>query len=59
MRGERAFDRDDRVALAPHEQERDRLSEVEAISRIHPLAPEVDDRSEGVEERSARLAVRD
>ena len=55
----RVLDRDDRVALAPDEQERDRLGEVEAIARVHPLTQRIDDRPQRVQERRARLAVRE
>ena len=55
----RVLDRDDRVALAPHDQERQRLGEVEPIARIHALAPEIDDPPERVQERRARRAVRE
>ena len=41
----RVLDRDDRIAIAPDDQERDGLRQVEAIARVHPLAPGVDDRS--------------
>jgi hypothetical protein len=54
----RVLDRDDRVALTPHEQERDRLGEVEPIARIRPLTAAIDDRPERVQERRARLTVR-
>ena len=43
MGGARVLDRDDRVALAPEDQERDRLGQVEAIARIDPLPPGIDD----------------
>ena len=55
----RVLDRDDRVALAPDDQERDRLGEVEPIARVHALTHGIDDRPERVQERRARLAVRE
>ena len=55
----RMRDRDDRVALAPHDQERQRLGEVEPVARVHALAAEIDDPPERVQERRARRAVRE
>ena len=55
----RVLDRDDRVALAPEDQERNGLGEVEAIARIDPLPQGIDDRPQGVDERRPCLAVRE
>ena len=57
VRGAPVVGRDDRVALAPDDQEGDRLGEVEAVGGIHPLAPEIDDRPQRVQERGPRVAV--
>ena len=57
MGGARVLDRDDRVALAPDQQERDRLGKVEAIAGVDALAHGVDDRPQRVQERRARVAV--
>ena len=57
VRGAPVIDRDDRVALAPDDEERDRLGEVETVRGVDPLAPDVDDRPQRVQERRARLAV--
>jgi hypothetical protein len=55
----RVLDRDDRVALAPHDQERDRLGEIETVARVDPLTPGIDDRPERVQERRPGFAVRE
>ena len=51
VRRQAVLDRDDRVALAPDEQERDVLGEVEAVAGVHPLAARVHDRAQRVHER--------
>ena len=51
-------DGNDRVAFPPDHHERDRLGEVHAIGRVDPLAANVDDRPQRVQERGARVAVR-
>ena len=57
MRRQAVLDRDDRVAVAPDDHERDVLGEVEAVGGVHPLAQRVHDRPQRVHERRARLGV--
>jgi len=51
------LDGDDRVALAPDDQERDVLGEVEAIGGVHPLSQRIHDRPQRVHEGRAGLRV--
>ena len=51
------LDRDDRVGAAPDQQRRDPLGEVETVGCADPLALQVDDGPQCVDERSPRLAV--
>ena len=50
-------DRDDRVALAPDDQQRQRLGQVEAVEGGDPLAVGADHRAQGRQERLAALGV--
>ncbi len=45
------------VALAPHDQRRQQLEQVEPVGRAHALAAHVDHRPQRVQERLARVVV--
>jgi hypothetical protein len=57
VRRKAVLDRDDRVALAPDDQERDVVREVEAVSGVHALTKRIHDRPQRMHKGGAGLGV--
>ena len=56
-RGAGVLDRDDRIVGAPDQQGGQPLGQIQAVGGADPLALEIDDRAQRVQERLARVAV--
>ena len=57
VRAAAVVERNDRIIRPPDEHRRHVLGEVETVASVDPLAPWVDDRACGVDERAPRVGV--